>query len=49
MGFNCLKATELLQGDSLLFTFKFLEIPGTYLIDLERMKGGVDFGATQWF
>ena len=36
MGFNCLKATEPLQGNSLLFTTKFLKISGTHLIDLER-------------
>ena len=35
MGFNCFKATEPLGGrDSLLFTTKFPEIPGTHLIDL---------------
>ena len=39
LGFNCLKAAEPLGGDSLLFTTKFPEIPGTYLIDLGRMKG----------
>ena len=39
MGFNCLKATEALQRDSLLCTTKFPEIPGTPLIDLGRMKG----------
>ena len=49
VGFNCLKATEPLQGDSLLFTTKFPEIPGTHLIDLGRIKGWVDLGATQWF
>ena len=38
MGFNCLKATEPLQVDSLLFTTKFPEIPGTYLMDRERVK-----------
>ena len=26
-----------------------LPIPGTQLINLGRMKGGVDLGATQWF
>ena len=31
-GFNCLKATEALQGGSLLFTTKFPEIPGTHSI-----------------
>ena len=34
MGFNCLKATEPLQGGSLLFTTKFLEISATHLINL---------------
>ena len=28
-----------LRGDSLLFTTKFPEIPGTHFIDLGRMKG----------
>ena len=28
-----------LQGDRLLFTTKFSEIPGTHFIDLRRMKG----------
>ena len=40
---------EALQGGSLLFTTKFLEIPGTHLIDLGRMKGWVNLGATQRF
>ena len=39
MRFCCLKAAEPLRGGSLLFTAKFPEIPGTYFIDLERMKG----------
>ena len=30
--------TEPLQGESLLFASKFLEIPGTLLINLGRMK-----------
>ena len=30
---------EPLQGGSLLFTTKFAEFPGTYLIDLRKMKG----------
>ena len=38
-----------LWGDNLLFTAKFPDIPGTYLIDLGRMKGWVNLGATQWF
>ena len=40
---------EPLQGDSLLFTTNSPEIPGTHFIDLKRMKGWVDLGATQWF
>ena len=47
--FNCLKATEPLQGASLLFTIKFPEIPSTHLINFGRMKGKVKLGATQWF
>ena len=39
MGFNCLKATEQLRGDSLLSTTKFPEIPGTHFTDIRRMKG----------
>ena len=38
-----------LRGGSLLFTTKFPEIPGTHFIDLGRMNGWVDLGATQWF
>ena len=49
MEFNCLKATELLRGGSLLFTTKLPDIPGTHLIDLRRMKGWVNLGATQCF
>ena len=33
MGFNCLKATEPLQGGSLLFTIKFPESHGIYPSD----------------
>ena len=47
MGFNWLKAIEPLRGDSLLFTTKFPEIPGTDLIDLDRHW--VELGAIQWF
>ena len=39
MRFSCLEATELLRGDSLLFTTKSPGGPGTHLIDLGRMKG----------
>ena len=38
-----------LRGGSLLFTIQFPEIPGTHFINLGRMKGWVDLGATQWF
>ena len=38
-----------LWGGSLLFTTKFPDIPGTHFINLGRMKGWVDLGATQWF
>ena len=38
-----------LRGDSILFTTKFPDIPGFHFIDLGRMKGWVDLGATQWF
>ena len=37
-----------LRGGSLLFTIQFPEIPGAYLIDLRRMKGWVDLGATKY-
>ena len=43
------KAIESLQGDSLLFTTTFPEIPATHLTDLGKMKDWVNFGATQWF
>ena len=39
MGFNCLKVTEPLRGDSLFFTIQFPGFPGTHLIDLGRMEG----------
>ena len=38
-----------LRGGSLLFTTKFLDIPGTHFIGLGRMKVWVNLGATQWF
>ena len=38
MGFNCLKATEPLRGDILLFTIQFPGVPDTQIIDLRRMK-----------
>ena len=40
---------EALQEGSLLFTTKFPEIPSTHFINLRRMKGWVNLGATQWF
>ena len=40
---------EPLRGGNLFFTTKFPETPGTHFIDLRRMKGWVDLGATQWF
>ena len=43
------KATEPLQGDTLLFTTKSPGVPGDHLIDFGRMKGRVDLEATQWF
>ena len=51
MGFNCLKAMQLLQGDSILFTTRSQEGPQTHLIDLGlgRMKGWFNLEATQWF
>ena len=38
IGFNCLKATEPLRGESLLFTIQSPGFSGTHLIDLGRMK-----------
>ena len=38
-----------LWGSSLLFITKSPEIPGTHFIELGRMKGWFDLGATQWF
>ena len=49
MELNCVKTTEPVRGDSLLFTTKFSEIPGTHLINFEKMNGPVDLAATQWF
>ena len=40
---------EPLREGSLLFKAKFLEIPGTYFINIEKMSGRVNLGATQWF
>ena len=49
MGFNCLKATEPLQGDNLIYTIKSLGAPGTHQTDLGRIRGWVDLGATWSF
>ena len=49
MGFNCLKATQPLRGGGLVLIIQFPEIPGSHFIDLRKMKGWVDLGATQWF
>ena len=37
-GVNCLKATEPLQGDSLLFTTQSPGVPVTHLINFNGMK-----------
>ena len=47
--FYSLKSTEPLQRGSLLFFTQFRKIPGTHLINLGRMKGWLDLGATRWF
>ena len=39
MGFNCLKHTKPLEGDSLLFTTQSPGVPGTHLINFGGMKG----------
>ena len=49
MGFNCLKATEPLQKDSLIFIAKSPGAHGTHLINLIGMEDGVELRATQWF
>ena len=40
--FNCLTATEALQGDSLHLSTKSSEVHGTHMINLEKLKGWVD-------
>ena len=37
--FKCLKATEPLRGDSLLFTTQSRGVPGNHLINFNWMKG----------
>ena len=39
---------EPLWAGSLLYNTKFSEIPGTHFIDLGKMKGWFDLGATEW-
>ena len=46
MEFNYFNATEPLGGNNLLFTSR---VPGTYLIELGKMKGLGNLGATQCF
>ena len=41
--------SEALWGDSLLFTTLSPGVSGTHFIDLGRMKGWVDVGATNGF
>ena len=38
IGFNCLKATEPLQEDSVLFSLNFPGVPGTHIVDFKKMK-----------
>ena len=38
MKFNCLKATEPLRGDSLLFITRSPGLPGAHLVDFRGMK-----------
>ena len=42
MKFKCLKATEPLGGDNLLFTTQFPRGPGNHLINFNWMKGWND-------
>ena len=49
MEFDCLRATEPPQGDSLLFTIWSPELHGAHLVDLRRMKDWVDLEAAQQF
>ena len=48
MGFNCLKARATSRRQATFYT-KFPEVPGTHFIDLGRMKGWLNLGATQRF
>ena len=49
MGFNCLKATEPIHEDCLLFNIKSPGHPGIHLTDFGKIKGCANFGANQWF
>ena len=46
--FNCLNSRAT-SGRQFTFTIKFPEIPNAHFINLGRMKGWVDLGATWWF
>ena len=48
IGFNCLKAAESLQGESLLLTTRSRGILGTPLIHLGKMKGCAELGVNPW-
>ena len=47
IGLNCLKAGGTSRRQ-FTFSTKFPEIYGTHFIDLGRMKGSVDLGASRW-
>ena len=46
--FNCLREAEPLIRHSLLFTIKSPEALGIHLIDIGRVKGWINLGATLW-
>ena len=46
---NCIKATQQLRGDSLLFTTQFPGNLGTHLMNPRRMKDWVELRVTQQF
>ena len=48
LSFNCIKAAEALQGDSLVLSTNSPGILGTHLIHLKRMKGCNILGVNQW-
>ena len=49
MGFSCLKDTDPLRENSLLFTVKSSGIPGILLVNLGRMKCWFKLAATLQF